>query len=173
LGGAISVVFTDRHPEIVRKLCLIDPAGLPWKQSLPARLGKAPFFGEMIMGLLGGKILVANLADYFFNDRGYSELRQEFLIQVQLVGFKKALSSTLRSGVTTGAIKAYISIGKRDHPVLLIWGKEDQVVPFELSEKVMDLIPRAEFHAIDDADHIPHFECPGIANPLLKDFLAG
>ncbi len=171
LGGAISVIYANRHPKRIRKLCLIDPAGLPWEQSLPARLGKAPIFGEMIMGLFGNKILVANLADYFFNDAGYADLKEEFLRQMQFVGFKKALLSTLRSGVTTGAEEAYKDLGKQEFPILLIWGREDQVVPFELSAKVIELIPDIEFHPIDNASHIPHYECPDTVNPLLIEFL--
>jgi pimeloyl-ACP methyl ester carboxylesterase len=171
LGGAISVVFASRHQALLGKLCLVDPAGLPWKQSLPARLGQAPIFGELIMGMLGSRVLVSNLADYFYADRGYAELKEEFLHQMQFTGFKKALLSTLRSGATTGAREAYERVGKEDYPVLLIWGKEDQVVPFELSALVMELIPRAEFHPIEQAAHIPHYECPEIVNPILVDFL--
>jgi len=171
LGGAISVIFADRHPERISKLCLIDPAGLPWPQSLPARLGKAPIFGELIMSLLGDKVLISNLADYFFSDEEYAELKEEFLLQMQFIGFKKSLLSTLRSGVTTGAEQAYLSVGKRNLPAMLIWGREDQVVPFELSNKVIELIPKIEFHPIDDAAHIPHYECPETVNPLLIEFL--
>jgi pimeloyl-ACP methyl ester carboxylesterase len=35
----------------------------------------------------------------------------------------------------------------------------------------MKLVPQADFHPIDQAKHIPHFECPEIVNPLLIDFL--
>jgi pimeloyl-ACP methyl ester carboxylesterase len=171
LGGAISLVFAERHQDLIRRLCLIDPAGLPWSQSLSAKLAKAPVFGELIMGLLGSRVLVSNLADYFFGDQGYAELKEDFLAQMEFVGFKRALLSTLRSGATTGAKEAYAAVGKLDFPVLLIWGEEDQVVPFELSEMAVELIPRAEFHAIENAAHIPHYECSETVNPLLLDFL--
>jgi len=171
MGGAISLVFADRHPGWIRKICLLDPAGLPWAQSLPARLVKAPILGELVMGLLGSRILINNLADYFFGNHEYMGLKDAFLDQMQFVGFKRALLSTLRSGVTTGARQAYARVGKLDFPVLLVWGQEDQVVPFELSERVIELIPRAEFHAIKNAAHAPHYECPEIVNPLLVDFL--
>jgi pimeloyl-ACP methyl ester carboxylesterase len=171
LGGAISLVFAERHQESIKKLCLIDPAGLPWSQSLSARMAKAPILGELIMGLLGSRVLVNNLADYFFGDQGYAELKEDFLAQMEFVGFKKALLSTLRSGATTGAAEAYAAVGGLDVPVLLIWGKEDQVVPFELSETAMELIPRAESHAIENAAHIPHYECSETVNPILLDFL--
>ncbi len=172
MGGAISVVFIDLHPEMVKKLCLIDPAGLPWKQSFNARLAQAPVIGELIMGLMGDNVLVSNLRNYFHGDRGYAELKQKFLDQMQYVGFKKALLSTLRSGVTTGAVEAYQKVGKRGYPVMLVWGREDRVVPFELSERVTELIPNVEFHPIDEAAHIPHYECPRVVNPILIEFLA-
>ncbi len=172
MGGAISVVFIDLHPEMVKKLCLIDPAGLPWKQSFNARLAQAPVIGELIMGLMGDNVLVSNLRNYFHGDRGYAELKQKFLDQMQYVGFKKALLSTLRSGVTTGAVEAYQKVGKRGYPVMLVWGREDRVVPFELSERVTELIPNVEFHPINEAAHIPHYECPKVVNPILIEFLA-
>ena len=171
MGGAISVVFADRHPEMVRKLCLIDPAGLSWRQSLTARLAQAPMIGEWIMGLMGEKVLISNLKDYFHGDQGYVELKQEFANQMKYLGFKKALLSSLRSGATSGAEEAYKSVGKQEIPVLLIWGREDQVVPFELSKKVQELIPKMEFHIINEAAHIPHYERPGEVNPILIEFL--
>lgn len=171
LGGAISVVFTDRHPEFVRKLCLIDPAGLPWKQSFTARLTQAPLLGEWLMGLLGGKVLVSNLKDYFYDERSFQKLESAFQKQMQFVGFKKALLSTLRSGATTGAKEAYEQVGNRNDPVLLIWGRQDQVVPFEISNKVRDLMPNIEFYVIDDAKHIPHYERPEEVNAIIIDFL--
>jgi len=55
--------------------------------------------------------------------------------------------------------------------VLLIWGQEDRMVPFETSEQVLAAMPQAEFHPIDDAGHIPHYEKPDVVNPLLIEFL--
>jgi len=171
LGGAISLVYTDRHRSSVERICLIDPAGLPWSQSLPAMLGKAPILGELIMGLLGRRVLVSNFTEYFFGDQAYNKLFDDFSAQMQFIGFKKALLSTLRSGATTGAMQAYKQVGKSDIPILLIWGQEDQVVPFELSELAIELMPSAEFHAIENAAHVPHYERPDIVNPILLEFL--
>jgi pimeloyl-ACP methyl ester carboxylesterase len=172
MGGAIAIHFANDHPDMVRRLCLIDPAGLPWKQPLTARLAQAPVIGNWIMGLMGNKVLISNLEDYFYGDRGYSELVREFQIQMQYAGFKKSILASLRSGITTGAEKAYENVGRRDLPTLLIWGREDHVVPFELSKRVRELMPNIEFHAIEKAAHIPHYERPEVVSPLLLDFLS-
>lgn len=171
LGGAISVVFTARHPDRVQKLCLIDPVGLPRKADFQARLEQTPILGELIMAFWGGKRLVSNLAGYFYGPSDFEDLEQAFLEQMEYLGYKRAILSTRRSGIRTGALEAYRRVGQLPHPVLLIWGREDRVVPFELSQTVRDLIPRAEFHPIDQAAHIPHYQYPEIVNPILLEFL--
>jgi pimeloyl-ACP methyl ester carboxylesterase len=171
LGGAISAVFTARRPEKVRRLGLIDPAGLPREIDLQTRLNRAPILGEWIMGFLGERRLISRMAGYFYGARDYESLKHAFLDQMKYKGFKRALLSTLRSGIRTGAFEAYEQVGRLQHPVLLIWGREDHVAPFELSRAIRDLIPRAEFHPIDEAAHIPHYEHPDIVNPLILDFL--
>jgi pimeloyl-ACP methyl ester carboxylesterase len=172
MGGSISVAFTDHHPEMVRKLCLIDPAGLPWRQSYAARLAQVPIIGDWIMGLMGEKVLLSNLKDYSYSDQGFEKLRQEFSNQMRYVGFKKALLSSLRSGILSGTEEEYKRVGKQEKPTLLVWGREDQVVPFELSNKVREMIPKIEFHIIEKAAHVPHYEHPEQVNPILIEFLS-
>jgi pimeloyl-ACP methyl ester carboxylesterase len=124
------------------------------------------------MGYMGDKRLFSNLAGYFYGQVEYEDLKRAFLEQMKFVGYKRAILSTLRSGVRTGALEAYRRVGQLEHPVMLIWGREDHVIPFELSRVIRDLIPRAEFHPIDRAAHIPHYQYPEIVNPILLDFLS-
>jgi pimeloyl-ACP methyl ester carboxylesterase len=172
MGGAIAAVYADRRPEGIRRLCLIDPAGLPWKRPLILRLGSAPLLGELIMGLLGHRVLVSALGGFFQGGQMYQQLVRDFGEQMGLPGFKKALLSTLRSGVITGAAGAYNRVGGRNTPVLLVWGRDDRLVPFELNERLRELIPKAVFYAVEGAGHIPHFERPEVVSPLLVDFLS-
>lgn len=172
MGGAICVVFADRHPELVRRLCLIDPAGLHWKQPLPVKLLAAPVLGEWIMQALGEKVLLSQFQLYLRDHPKVDEYARKFHDQMRYAGFQHALLSTLRSGVTTGAVEAYKHVGKGDIPVMLLWGREDRLVPFDLSVCVKEYIPGLEFHAIEDAAHTPHLERPEIVNPLLLEFLA-
>lgn len=171
MGGAISAEFIARHPEVVRRLCLIDPAGLPMKQSFVARLVKIPMIGEWAMSLLGDKVLLSGLKDDFQEAEQHAEYVRRYREQMQYVGFKRALLSTIRNGIMTGATEAYERVGRLGHSVMLIWGRGDKVVPFELNEKIRELIPQVEFQAIEGAGHIPHYERPEVVNPLLVEFL--
>jgi pimeloyl-ACP methyl ester carboxylesterase len=56
-------------------------------------------------------------------------------------------------------------------PVLLFWGRNDQTLPFEQSRSILELVPRAQFHVIENCGHIPHYEKPDELNPILIKFL--
>jgi pimeloyl-ACP methyl ester carboxylesterase len=91
---------------------------------------------------------------------------------MKYIGFKQALLSTLRNGPLENMTEAYQRVGKQENrPIWLIWGRHDQTLPFAVSEKVRALLPQAEFHAIEEAGHVPHYECPETVNPLLVEFL--
>ncbi|MBN2389673.1 MAG: alpha/beta hydrolase [Anaerolineae bacterium] len=170
MGGAIAVGFTAQHPERVRRLALIDPAGMPMKASPGANLVQVPWLGEWIFDRFAERLLVAGLAKDFYVRDKLEEFEARYRVQMQYRGFKRALLSTYRYGPITTMADAYRKVGQQTCPVLLIWGRNDKTVPFPISEKVRAAIPRAEFHPIDGTGHIPHYEKPEIVNPLLTTF---
>ena len=171
MGGAVAVAFTDQHPDMVHKLGLISPAGLPMKRPALAGLIQAPLLGEWFMSLLGDRLLVDWLRGDFRQPEKFPEYQAKYRVQMQYVGFKRALLSTLRSGFLDDMTETYRRVGQQKRPVLLIWGREDNSIPFHLSEQVRAAIPQVEFHAIDDAGHVSHYERPEIVNRILLEFL--
>ena len=63
-------------------------------------------------------------------------------------------------------------MGASHKPVFLVWGKFDKDVPFEVSKDVLEEIPQAEFHPLEDAAHVGFYESPEEINPLLIGFLS-
>jgi pimeloyl-ACP methyl ester carboxylesterase len=171
MGGAVAVGFTASHPELVRKLVLIDPAGMPMKESPLMNLIRIPGFGEWLFDTFAEKLIVANLAKDFYTRHLVAELQAKYRTQMQYRGFKRALLSTLRQGPLHTMAEAYTRVGHLSKPVLLIWGKKDCTVPFALSDKVRSALPDADFQAIENAGHIPHYEQPELVNQLLVNFL--
>lgn len=171
MGGAIAVGFADKHPERVGKLVLIDPAGMPMKQSPLINLIRIPYLGEWLFDQFAEKLLIANLAKDFYTRDKIKEFEVRYREQMQYIGFKRGLVSTLRFGPLNTMSEAYTRVGGHPRPSLLIWGKEDRTVPFEISHTVRAVLPKAEFHAIGGAGHIPHYEQPVLINPLLIKFL--
>jgi pimeloyl-ACP methyl ester carboxylesterase len=171
MGGAIAVTFTDQHPATVRKLCLIDPVGLPAKRLFLANLVQAPVLGEWIMDLFGDRVLVSDLSSDFYRPDKFPDYQDRYRPPMRYAGFKRAILSTLRHGALGDITDTYKRVGGQARPALLIWGCEDQTIPFDTSEKAKAAMPHVEFHAIDEAGHVPHYERPEVVNPILIEFL--
>jgi pimeloyl-ACP methyl ester carboxylesterase len=121
-----------------------------------------------------GTMLDSMLADFYQpSPEAVASFSARYLKQMEYRGFKRAILSSLRTGMLNEDLSLYQRVGKLEKPTLLIWGKEDQTVPFHHAARFMRLVPSAEFHAIDQARHIPHFERPEVVNPILVKFLNG
>jgi pimeloyl-ACP methyl ester carboxylesterase len=101
----------------------------------------------------------------------YPDYFAKYSTQMHYKGFRNAILSTIRQFLSQDNAAAFAQVGKSGKPMLLIWGRADQDVPFALSDEVRKAIPQAEFHAIDDAAHVPFYEHPEIVNPMLIKFL--
>jgi pimeloyl-ACP methyl ester carboxylesterase len=66
----------------------------------------------------------------------------------------------------------YEKLGRSQVPVLLLWGDKDRTLPLKQSESILKLLPKTEFHVIENCGHIPHFEVPELVNRILVEFLA-
>ena len=171
MGGAISVIFADRHPEMVSSLSLFAPAGFPVKQTFAIKLATTPVVGEYIMAVLGDRIILQGIKKAFIHPEKLPEFEESFKAQMRFKGFNEALLSTIRVMRMDQLRDAYERLGKQNKPVLLIWGRKDMILPFSHSEKAKTALPKAEFHAIEDGGHNLNYEDPDIVNPILVEFL--
>jgi pimeloyl-ACP methyl ester carboxylesterase len=170
MGGAMVVAYNDRHPNRVDRLCLIDPLSEPVQFSGLQRVVLFPLLGELIMRWVGERMFTSQEED-FYRPQRFPEYQEKFLPQMRYRGFKRALLSTIRSLANADIHAPYLCVGKQKHPALLIWGREDHVVSFDLNQSVREMIPYIQFEPIDEAGHIPHYERPEVVNPLLINFL--
>lgn len=170
MGGPITATFVVRAPEQVNKLVLIGPTGGKSLLSRGIQLAMLPGVGEVIASLVGNGGVVSNIASGFFDRTHMEHFQSRYLVQMQYKGFKRALLSTIRNGMIESFLDCYERIGKMNKPVLLFWGRQDPTVPFHHSEPLRSAIPQAEFHAFE-CGHIPHYEKPDEANPILLEFL--
>lgn len=172
MGGPITATFTARHPERVKSLTLIDPAGArPIALTPLARVLKLPFIAEIILGLVGGEPLVESNARDFFDPKLVEHFKSQYRVQMQYKGFLRAILSSIRNGMLDSFIDTYRQVGKMDKPVLLFWGRNDETVPFGHSHDLQAVMPNVEFHVIENCGHIPHYEKPDVVNPILLEFL--
>jgi pimeloyl-ACP methyl ester carboxylesterase len=173
MGGAISAAFIDQYPEYVTRHILIDPTGgkrvavPPFIEAL-----KIPLFGELAFGLFGSAGMLKGIAADMFNREIVERFQKQYKTQMRFKGFKRAILSTIRSGMLESFYETYVRVGELKKPTLLFWGRQDKTVSFDHSEFVRRAIPHAQFHVVEDCGHIPHYEKPEVVNPILLEFLS-
>ncbi len=173
MGGPITAAFINQYPGYVSKHVLIDPAGAQRTALLwILEATKLPILGELALGLFGSEAMIKNIASDLFDPESVEHFQNQYRIQMQYKGFKRAILSTMRNDMLESFYETYERIGKLKKATLLFWGKEDKTVPFENSGLLMKALPHAEFHAIENCGHIPHYERPEIINPILLEFLS-
>jgi pimeloyl-ACP methyl ester carboxylesterase len=172
MGGPVAAAFAVRFPQRVENMIFIDPAGAG-AVSLPRliELVKLPVVGEIVLGLFGSGAMLRGIASGYYRHELIEAFQERYRVQMQFVGFKRALLSTLRSGMLRSFIETYARAGQLKKPSLLIWGREDKTIPIDAGRLLQQAIPHAEFHAIEGAGHIPHFERPAVVHPILAEFL--
>lgn len=172
MGGAITATFTARHPERVKKLALFAPAGgdeIP--RSTVTKLMEVPLLGELLMGFFGKKTLVDAIAGDFYDEEMIAHFTKMYAPQLDYSGFGRAILQTIRSNALRDASATYRKVGELTIPKLLVWGRDDQTVPYDQAEAVVASLPQVRFHTIEQSGHIPHYEDAEQVNPIILDFL--
>ncbi len=60
-----------------------------------------------------------------------------------------------------------------DLPMLLIWGREDRMIPYQLAPRFTALNPRVTLVSLDRVGHCPQDEAPEQVNPAILNWIAG
>jgi pimeloyl-ACP methyl ester carboxylesterase len=135
----------DRLDSRVRSLCLIDAIAYP-RHFLPlVEILQLPIFVAPFFGLLAADLL-------------WPERR----------GIREAKVETVRL-IDVEHLARYVPRLKTIHlPTLLIWGREDEVVPLRFGKRLARDLPNSRLLVIDDCGHEPHEERPAEVIAALK-----
>ncbi|MBE0670622.1 MAG: alpha/beta hydrolase [Anaerolineales bacterium] len=172
MGGPITAAFIEQHPRFVRKHILIDPSGAKGVElSQLLKMTKLPVLGELLIGLFGSKNMIKGIASDFFDPKLVETFQEKYKTQMEFKGFKQAILSTMRNGMLDSFLETYKKVGALKKPTLIFWGKNDKTTPYKDHTLILQALPHAEFHAIENCGHIPHYEKPEIFNPILLEFL--
>lgn len=172
MGGAIAVHFTVRHPERVRRLGLIAPAGM---MQLPraSRLLTLPGIGWWILRVFGDRIIVRQMPRGLTGNPDHLRVfMEEYARQLRFKGYKRALRATMRDYDLARMDPIYEQAGKQTgRSGMLIWGTADTVVDYTLHERVLGLVPWLNFQAVDGGGHAVNYELSDTVNRHIIDML--
>lgn len=171
MGGPVAAAAATMHPGLASGLALIDPLYEWPKQSLAMRVALSPFLGDGIMALRGGKFLAKGQRGDFFDANSYEEFIPSYMPAFRYHGIERAVLATMRSIPSWPLKRNYEALGRSGLPVLLFWGREDATLQFEQSSRLLGCLPGAEFHAVEGAGHVPHWEKAEEVNEAVLEFL--
>lgn len=176
MGGAIAAKMAMVHPERVAGLVLVNSAGfgkeIAWWLRLRTLVnirptGTPPPWLTQI-GLRGifddptriSDDVLAMLLDVEQDDESIRTARRVLNIGVDWRGLKPVLLEEIRDSAHTITV-----------PTLIVWGKQDRVVPVRHAFIARKRIPQARLHLFDKCGHTPQLEYPAQFNALIQEFV--
>jgi pimeloyl-ACP methyl ester carboxylesterase len=166
-GGFVTSHFAGTHPARVNTLTLVDP--MSQGRNLPGML-TTPVIGPWIWQTTQVPGMADNQASDFLHPEQFPGWADKYRVQMRYRGFGRAL---LRSAAATAAVNfdtLFAGVGKAQIPTLLIWGKQDQTVPIDLSVHARNNIPGLEWFPVDSSGHLPHMEQSATVHAKLLQF---
>jgi 2-hydroxy-6-oxonona-2,4-dienedioate hydrolase len=166
LGGYIAVDFAIRNKGLIEKLVLLDSSGF--------LKGPTPLLEQYL-----------NAAKYPSYDSVRNVFEQMvaqpwkvlpiiiniFITRINSPGAKYPFESAYQNSTTTQIDLSRLK-SIEDMPILIIWGKSDNLIPIEYSEPFKQVFKNYRVEMIEDAGHAPFAEKPAIICEILHSFLS-
>jgi pimeloyl-ACP methyl ester carboxylesterase len=164
LGGWIAADFAARFPDRVDRLVLVDAAGLA--PAGPPRTGPVDLnvtsisSARRILGLVfyNRQMITDDAVRTVFE----KHLRNNDGYTIQRV-LANAFAFPQFEDAKVGSIKAR---------TLVVWGREDALIPLESGERYAKAIPGAKLVVFDECGHVPQLEKADEFNKALLEFLS-
>jgi pimeloyl-ACP methyl ester carboxylesterase len=158
-GGNLALEVALAAPERVTALWLMgcDPAGpQAGGPDLPGGLTAQP---EAVIDMLTGMVVhqKATAAAATFKEMAHK------------IGGKAGAAQATALGVRPEATSRLHALHM---PAMVLWGKDDAIVPVAIGRKLADDLPHAHFHVLNGCGHLPTLEKPDESAALFLEFLA-
>jgi pimeloyl-ACP methyl ester carboxylesterase len=171
LGGSVCQVIAAARPNRVAALVLADSAWPGMRIPIPFRLVRAPVVGELELELVSRPVIGLTLrhSQYGRASRVTEETVDDWWAPVRVAGTRRAALEAIRTNPRgAGGIVQRISA-----PTLVLWGRDDKLLPASEGLALSKAIPNARFTVIPDTGHLPQEETPEEFARAVSQFLRG
>ena len=164
MGGWIAAMFTAAFPDRVDKLVLADAAGYAPAKDVDTRT----FFGLNPTTREGMRILSAKV---FYNKAFLTDAAIDMAIAARLAAGDGYTINSITESIIRGEDFLDDVVKTIKRPTLIIWGRQDGLLPLANGERFNKDIVGSKLIVIDQCAHVPNLEKPGEFNAAVLKFL--
>jgi pimeloyl-ACP methyl ester carboxylesterase len=165
MGGWIAAAFTAAFPDRVDRLVLVDAAGYAPPKDLDTRT----FYGLNPTTREGMKVLVAKV---FYSKAFQTDAAIEQAIAARLAAGDGYTINSITESIIRGEDFLDDTVKTIKRPTLIIWGRQDGLVPLAEGEHFNKDIAGSKLIVFDQCGHVPNFEKAGEFNAAVLKFLS-
>jgi pimeloyl-ACP methyl ester carboxylesterase len=170
MGGGVSLRFTIDHPGRVRKLVLVDSAGLRHKTPFALKMLGVPGLNTFLSSVNNPLFmrLILRKAMFFDDSAATREKADMYVLPFRTLGAMNAAARTINSIRPDFTDEDFRKIKA---PTLIVWGEKDEVIYPTTASVFHRLIPGSKLVWIQKCGHLPQEERPDEFNKIILDFL--
>ncbi|MEM7034448.1 MAG: alpha/beta fold hydrolase, partial [Chloroflexota bacterium] len=177
MGGGICLGHTLLHPEKVDKLILVSSAGFGRDVHAALRLATIPLLAKVLSK--PRRLIISQAFRQILYDHSLitDELVDFAYEMFYLPGAREAVLKLIQTNLTLGGLRRELldevdeALPTLEAPTLLIWGRQDPVIPSRHSYKAIEWIKNAQLRILDECAHFPMWEHPEVFNALVQEFI--
>jgi len=177
-GGGVVLQFAIEFPDKVEKLVVANSWGLGKELNPLLRLATLPLIGELLTRPSRNGTF-RSLKECVYDPAVLTDKWVESVYQLDALPRAQEYSlSALRGGNSVLGQRANARRSIVDNlstitaPTLIIWGKQDRILPVAHAYVAQESMPNTELHIFNHCGHIPQLERPEEFNALVLEFLA-
>jgi pimeloyl-ACP methyl ester carboxylesterase len=176
-GGGVSLLVAirlcEQDPGRLSKLILIDSGGYNRKLPTHLKLLRIPVLGWIAPNILPAKTSARMiLKQAYYDKKEITENQVEaYAAPIRAKGGRHALHQTAKQAIPPNIDEITSKYKTICVPTLILWGRQDKIIPVEIGEQLRRDIPNSRLELIDQAGHIPQEEVAGKVIPLILEFM--
>ena len=168
MGGGIAAVLAARHPDKVRRLVLMNAAGVRFEDNAFGQAvlgGTNPFAVEDVAGLRRYLALV------FERPPWVPRTVARWLVKRRVADAGFELDVLASIGLGEGAFLPQREAGSIRAPTLLLWTAGDRIVDASAASIYAQILPDSRTVLLDGTSHMPMMEQTAATAAALREFL--
>jgi pimeloyl-ACP methyl ester carboxylesterase len=176
LGGGVALLAAMKLISTGKKLSsltLIDTIAYPQQMPGFISLLRTPLLSWIVTSILPIEFQVRTILQlaYFDDTKITDDQIQAYAEPLKQPGGIHALIETARQIIPGNLEDITSRYSTLKIPTLILWGKEDEIVPLRIGEQLHRAISNSTFRVFDSCGHIPHEEIPEQSVKVIVEFL--